>query len=539
MAKRTLDAQTILNLRTEAIENASVGIAILSPREDDYRLLDVNDSFARIMGYAADELVGQPLTVLSGPRTDYSVMKDAVESAYCLSPHSGSLIAYRQDLQPQPLDFTSSSHCDEQGNIQHVLITIRDATGSMRDRDARTLSNTMSSAFREASTPADIPGTFAEVMVPHFADWCTIHLQNDDGTFQLAAIANRLGEEPAGAIDTDIKSEGIGAVAASGIPLIHQPSEPCNPTLAAQMSAILGKPVYSILTVPIAADPTHSLGALSWVVTDDHREYLPADREVAEEAAAKLGHFLHGLRVQDSLSNALLARERFLSVAGHELRTPVVSIKGYTQLLLRDLRRREISRERIESGLRTIEASTSRLTALTEDIFTVYNAGYSSVPLTLKSVPLQTYLVEFFANTQKHLLHGHTIDLDGITAHAWVRIDVVRFAQVLYNLVNNAERFSRPDIPIQVETSLSDGGVVISVRDGGKGLAAGEEEEIFNLFASTRPHTMYAQQGLGISLHITRKIVERHQGRIWAESPGSDEGTTFHIYLPTVSEPTD
>lgn len=539
MTNRMLDTQTILALRTEAIENSSVGIAILSPPEDDYQLLDVNDAFARIMGYMSDELVGQSLRILAGPRTNSSTIEQAIEAVYCHSTHRGSLIAYRRDQKPQPVDFASSSHCDEHGNIRYIMITIRDATDSMRDRDAQTLTNSMNASFRDAATSVDVPGALATLMVHDFADWCTIHLQDDDGTFRLAAIANRLDEQPDGNVDTDIRSEGIGVVATSGIPLIHQPSEPCNPMLATQMSAILGKSVCSIFTVPISADPTHTFGAVSWIVTDDRREYLQADREVAKEAAAKLGHFLDGFRIQDSLSNALLARERFLSVAGHELRTPVVSIKGYTQLLLRDLRRRDFSRERLESGLRTIEASTSRLTALTEDIFTMYNAGYSSVPLTLKSIQLLSYLNDFFVNTQKHLLHGHTFDLEQMTADAWVRMDVIRFAQVLYNLVNNAERFSTPDAAICVSTELADDGIIISIHDEGKGLGAGEEEEIFDPFVSSRPHTGYTQQGLGISLHITRKIVERHQGRIWAQSPGPDNGTTFYIYLPTVPDPAD
>lgn len=540
MRETRLNEQAILALRAQAIESASMGVAILSPTEGNLLFLDVNDAFARLMGYTSEQLAGQSLNILQGPRTDTYLIGRAIEAVYCGSSLRGSLIAYRQDMKPLPVEYSISARCDEQGEIEYVLITARNATDSKRDHDAQLLTNRMSAHFREGATPGDVCEPLAAMMVPDFADWCTVHLQDEDGTFRLMAVANRLDEQPKGDLETDVRHEGIGVVTSSTIPLVHQPSEPNNPALAGQMSAILGKPVHAILTVPIAVNPSRSFGAISWVVTDDHREYVAADREVAEEAAAKLGHHLEAFRIQDSLSNALLARERFLSVAGHELRTPVVSIKGYTQLLLRDLQRRELSRERIESGLKTIEASTSRLTALTEDIFTMYNAGYASVPLHLKSVLLLNYLHDFLSNAQKHFLHGHTLDYAGMTDDAWVQLDVVRFSQVLYNLINNAERFSAPDTPIRIATSLVEDGVIISVTDEGKGLSSGEDEDIFNPFVSSRPLTSYEQQqGLGISLHITRKIVERHHGRIWAESPGPNKGTTFRIHLPTLPEPND
>jgi signal transduction histidine kinase len=215
----------------------------------------------------------------------------------------------------------------------------------------------------------------------------------------------------------------------------------------------------------------------------------------------------------------------------------VVSIKGYAQLLLRDIRRQTLSPQRLQNGLHTIESAAERLSALTEDLFTVYNRGSSTVPLTLSTVKLESYLREFFSTAQAHLLHGHVLDVSAIRDTGWVSIDVVRFAQVLYNLMNNAERFSPPTTPIRIATLRQTNGAIISVADNGKGLMPGEETSIFDPFVTSRRNSDHTEAGLGISLYISQQIVQRHEGRIWAESAGPDQGTTFKILLPLVPDP--
>jgi signal transduction histidine kinase len=241
--------------------------------------------------------------------------------------------------------------------------------------------------------------------------------------------------------------------------------------------------------------------------------------------------------VRRNLSQALHSREAFLSAAGHELRTPVVSIKGYAQLLLRDIERQHLSPQRLENALRTIESSASRLSTLTEDLFSVYNRGSATVPLNLSTVKLETYLREFFTTARAHLLHGHTLDLAGIAPAGWVSLDVTRFAQVLYNLMDNAQRFSPPTSEIRVATAQQPNGVLIAVSDAGSGLEPGEETAIFDPFYASRQPRDHAESGLGISLYISQQIVQRHDGQIWAESDGPNRGTTFKILLPRTADP--
>jgi PAS domain S-box-containing protein len=531
-----LSAQSILALRNDAIEADATGIAILSAGPD-HHFLNVNKAFEQITGYPACDLVGRSFETLTGPRTSREGL-GAIQLA--LDRHqtfSGTIVGYRADGIPRWVDLTTVPSAGDDGQVAYVLLTIRDATSLVRAGGALELIRELGAAIRRAPAPADASSAVVNLMVPTFTDWCAIHLLSANGGLKLAALAHASQPAPVAAPGVDVGEGGIGTVAASGIPLLHQRSEPQNPILARQMSRLLDRPVHAVLTVPIASDATHIFGAMTWAITDDMREFAFEDIEIAEDIGARLGYSHDAYRVRQNLSQALDSREAFLSAAGHELRTPVVSIKGYAQLLLRDIQRQHLSPQRLENALRTIVSSASRLSTLTEDLFSVYNRGSATVPLSLSTVKLETYLREFFTTAQAHLLHGHTLDLSGIAPAGWVSIDVTRFAQVLYNLMDNAQRFSPPTSKIRITTAQQSNGVLIAVSDAGSGLKPGEETAIFDPFYASRHPRDHAESGLGISLYISQQIVQRHDGQIWAESDGPNRGATFKILLPRTAEP--
>jgi PAS domain S-box-containing protein len=533
----TLNAQTVLALRSEAIESDSTGVAIMSAAGDEYHFLDVNRAFEDITGYAAQDVLGRSYEILAGPRTSPESLEAIATALNQNHNMTTTVVSYRADGTPLWVQVSVSPRSVDHGAREYVLLTIRDATAFVRARVGQELVRDASACIRQTPHPSDTLADIARMVVPAVADWCAIHTLNIDGSLSLRALMHPASTVPVSAARVDVRGEGIGAVAASSIPLRHQPSDPHNPVLGSQMSQILGTPVHAVLTVPIAPDATHTFGAMTWVTTDDKREFADEDVDIAEDIAVRIGYHYETYRVRANLSTAVRARETFLSVAGHELRTPVVSIKGYAQLLLRDFQRQVLSPRRLETGLRTIESAAEKLRSLTEDLFTVYSRGSATMPLNLDMVELDVYLRDFFKTAETHLLHGHTLDISGITPTGWVNIDSIRFAQVLYNLMNNAERFSPPSDPIRVATARHAHGVVISVTDTGKGLDAGEETSIFEPFVTSPRNADHTEAGLGISLYISHQIVQRHDGRIWAESAGRDQGTTFRIFLPSAPDP--
>lgn len=523
-------------IRNAAIDQARVGIVLIEVTDNALVIRDSNAAFARLVQHNIDALTGKPVTMLFGPRTDQRKVASLVNAARLGRTWHDTITLTTASNAPLAVNIILSREewPDSEGTF--AVGTITDATDFVRARNVQLLSSDISRIIARDVDPHQQTTELAEAMVRNFADWCAIHLRTPENTLELVALASRSGHVPSGDLDYDVTSNGIGKTFASGIPLLHQPSQPENPALATQMERITGQPVHSAASVVVASTTLEAFGTITWAITDDARDYHHEDVQAAEEVGVKLGHYLHERQIRESLSDAVRAREGFMKAAGHELRTPLVSIKGYTQLLLRDLRRNAVSMQRLEAGLRAIDTSTSRLIDLMEDLFAISNPGVNAVPLRLVTVDISTYVREFLETTPSLMLSGHHLEIETPDEPLPARIDLTRFSQVLFNIAINAVHFSPAETDILVRTCREKDHVLISIRDQGKGLAPGEETSIFDPF--THANTRYGseEQGLGIGLYITRQIVQRHRGEIWAESAGPGKGSTFYIRLPLAKE---
>lgn len=228
------------------------------------------------------------------------------------------------------------------------------------------------------------------------------------------------------------------------------------------------------------------------------------------------------------LRDALQARERFLSVAAHELKTPITGLLGFAQLLLRDARRqREIAPARLEAALETIERQTGKLSQLVTHLLdtTQIEAGK------LRIEPTRTDLVALIQATlaQQHGGAMHMFVFEG-PSHFDAMVDAVRFEQVITNLLDNAVKFSPHGGRVAVGLKRGDdGGIRLSVTDQGVGIPPGQREAVFDRFHQA--HGERHLSGLGLGLHITREIVELHGGLVWIEQP-EHRGARFVVALP-------
>lgn len=536
MHRSHIITQRVDDIRAEAIRHAGIGIVVLEIHDSALTIANVNDAFSSLTGYAPEELQGAPLRVLRGPRTDVHRLSAMETALRANKPWKDTIVLQNAHDAPLPVTVDIVPRTWPEIDGLFAIATIMDASPLVRARNIQRLSNDISVIIGRAEQTERQALRLATAMVRDFADWCAIHLRMPDGNIALVAMTSRTGQGILGDQETNIEHWGIGKVIASGIPLLHQPSHRENLPLSRQMQNIIGRPVHAVTSVPIAARAIESFGAITWAITDDNREYHHEDVQAAEEAGSKFGHYLEENQIRDSLARAVKAREGFMKAAGHELRTPLVSIKGYTQLLLRDFRRETISSQRLEAGLKAIDISTSRLTDLMEDLFAVSTPGSTSLPLRLATVDINEYIQEFLTTTPSLSLAGHNFHLKSTDEQLMTSIDLTRFSQVLFNVVINAVHFSPPDSDVYITTTRETTSVLISVQDKGKGLDPGEEITIFDPFTHARSWQQSEDQGLGIGLYISKQIVQRHKGEIWAESEGQDAGATIHIRLPLAPE---
>jgi signal transduction histidine kinase len=202
-------------------------------------------------------------------------------------------------------------------------------------------------------------------------------------------------------------------------------------------------------------------------------------------------------------------------------------------MLKRAATREEEAPGRTAQFLRAIDASADRLAVLTDDLLDVSRIRLGQLPLRLQVVDLADLVRAVVARAQDQLDDRHHLTLAVHGRPDPVTVDPDRTEQILTNLLDNAVKYSPAGGEVAVTLAPSGGGLLLSVRDPGIGLPAGETESIFEPFNRATNAARDNLPGMGLGLHICRSIAERHGGRIWAESGGEDQGTTMFLWLPT------
>ena len=228
------------------------------------------------------------------------------------------------------------------------------------------------------------------------------------------------------------------------------------------------------------------------------------------------------------LKEAERLRDEFISVVSHELRSPLTPIRGFAQVISRDLAR-EGGHEQHIKWLKTLELHTDRLTRLVDDLLDVsrMRAGRLSVlHEDIDLVEIANAVVESKrAGQTTHKLVLRT-DLTELPA----RGDRDRLIQVLDNLVGNAIKYTN-DGTVTVELAASDEHIHLSITDEGSGIPERDREALFSAFYRTRDANESAVPGMGLGLYIVRELVTAHDGSIYIDdAPGG--GARFNIEIP-------
>jgi signal transduction histidine kinase len=256
----------------------------------------------------------------------------------------------------------------------------------------------------------------------------------------------------------------------------------------------------------------------------------------AEDAPRELSQLARTFdRMAWQLSRQLEAIERssrekdaFLSIASHELKTPLTVLKAQVQFLRRRLGGEHSTR------LDNVSRQVDRVTRLVNQLLDASQLGLEQLPL--ERAPLD--LSALVRRVAEELVRGsplHTLELD---AHPVVgRFDEPRLEQVVHNLVSNAIKYSPRGGPIEVRTRmLPDGEAEVVVADRGIGLRVEDEEQLFERFERGERRELAGISGIGVGLYVSREIIRRHGGRI-SLRPREGGGAVATVLLPLDAEP--
>jgi signal transduction histidine kinase len=242
------------------------------------------------------------------------------------------------------------------------------------------------------------------------------------------------------------------------------------------------------------------------------------------------------LRANQELEHADQLKDHFLSMASHELKTPITTIRGHAQLGMRRLATQtDLPPElaSLSTALERIDQQTFRLNNLVDDLLDLSILRSGKIALRPAQCDVGATCFEIIQEQQS--LTGRNIELETPSSPVVLQADCERLSQVVTNLVTNAVKYSPGDSPIQVRVSQSRRTAMIQVHNAGPAIPQEQQANIFEPFYRTPAAQSSQKKGWGLGLAISKQIIERHQGRIWVEST-EGKGTTFSVELPVVMD---
>lgn len=218
--------------------------------------------------------------------------------------------------------------------------------------------------------------------------------------------------------------------------------------------------------------------------------------------------------------------DEFISTVSHEMRTPLTSIRGFSQTLLSSWDK--IDDESKKKFIKIIEEQSNRLINLVENILTVSKANAGKPIMTMVDVNSSIKkILPIFVEKYKN----HKIVFNENKNLPKARLDDDKFQQVMTNLIDNAGKYSEVGKTITISTNIQDDFITISVADEGVGIKQEDFDKLFKKFSRLENHLTSKTQGNGLGLYITKHLVEEMLGEITFESV-EGKGTIFKLKFP-------
>ncbi|HEX2912735.1 MAG TPA: PAS domain S-box protein [Chloroflexia bacterium] len=383
--------------------------------------------------------------------------------------------------------------------------------------------------------------TVARLALPDFADYCIIDLiEEENNSLKRLAVAHvdpvkeQLMWEVQRLYPPDMQSKiGIPRALQTGKPEFVAMIEPDMLKPFSQneehLKVLLELAPVSGISAPLISGD-QNIGVISLAYSDSGRMYHPSDLELVTELARRATLAIENARLYRREQEAITLREEFLSIAAHELKTPITSLKGYAQLANREIAKgSNLELNRIKRALEVIDRQSDKLANLVAQLLDVSRLVLGNLSLDYMWGDLRKIAEEVVADARL-TTSAHTLSVDGPEAVP-LRIDPVRIEQVLTNLVTNAIKYSPQGGPVEVELKAfpESKTVQLSVTDRGIGINPEHRTRIFERFY--RVNTEERTAGFGLGLYISYQIVQLHGGNIMVELPQGG-GSRFVVTLP-------
>ncbi|MCU1281594.1 MAG: hypothetical protein JWM53_5140 [bacterium] len=538
--KRAEDAsQQSMSLLRATLDATTDGILVV---DNGGRIIDFNRRFAEMWNVPADVMAprddAQVLAVVVAQVRDPDAFLAKVRLLYA-EPTSVShdVIEFRdgriyeRDSRPQVVD----------GVTVGRVWSFRDVSVERRATRRATFLAAASKILAgplEDVTPLDV---IARLTVPWLCDWCNILLLDDNGAVGSAAAyhhdATKIDAVRRLRPDMRLRDRGVARALTTGEPVVYNgitveslSGQPDSISLSAreQLEIVRSLGLRGYMVVPLVARG-QIIGAITFATADERRRFDNDELTLATDLAQRAALAIDNQRLYQSSKQAVALRDEFLSVASHELRTPVTSLQLAVQSAL------SVGSDApagfLRHALESAERQARRLSRLVDALLDVSRIQAGRLELHREPIDLVVLVrdvVSMLAEDARRAGCDVVVDAPRAAGGVIGEWDRARLDQVMTNLLSNAIKYGA-GAPISIAITVDGDRARLAVRDRGIGVAAEERERIFERFERAVSSQHYG--GLGLGLYIVRRIVDAHGGGVAVESaPGG--GATFVVELP-------
>ncbi|HEY9401079.1 MAG TPA: PAS domain S-box protein [Pyrinomonadaceae bacterium] len=520
-------------------QHAGWGVVLV---DRDGTLRVVNPAFARMHGFAVEEMIGTPLVDTFAPEARPELAEHA-RIVHEKGHYVYESIHIRKDGTRFPALADVTVFKDERGEVLYRAANVQDITERRR---AQEFERFLGDATATLSSSLDYELTLerlARLAVPYVSDFCLVHMLEDDGSIRRMIVAHQEPAREAAWRDMqrrfplDLNTpHTIAKVLRTGEPELF-------PEISDELwQAVIRDPeeirmlrefdIKAAMIMPLAARG-RTIGALTFISAESARRYGEDDFTLARELARRAALAIDNARLYRRAQEANLAKDEFLATLSHELRTPLTPIIGWVHMMSSG----QLAAGDISHGLAVIAKNSQSLSHLINDLLDMSAILSGKMRIDTLPVSLDSVVAEAIETVRPHAAKQNIrIEFAPPAADAVVSGDRTRLVQVFWNLLTNAVKFSPGESRVRVACEIAEGQARVHVEDEGAGITTEFLPFVFDRFRQQDMSSTKMHGGLGIGLALVKSFVEAHGGTVVAASAGEGRGSRFTVSLPLVRQ---
>ena len=394
----------------------------------------------------------------------------------------------------------------------------------------------LAEASQVLSRSLDMDATLAGLLgfaAPGLADCALVALQDERGQLARVKLARDCGgaPPPSGVVVGEIEPIDLGDTVVRALALretLRLPGPLCFQGLPADCAVL--EPVYEAVVFPMYVGE-RAFGALVLGLCSP-RSLEAAEMALAKEVVSRAVIALENATLYEAIQDADRRKNEFLAMLAHELRNPLAPIRNAVHVLQRG----GATEKNVTWSSEVIGRQVDHLATLVDDLLDVSRIARGKVMVNRDPLRLSE-VIDHALETSRPMLEKrrHHLVVQMPREEVFFNGDLVRLAQVLSNLLNNAAKFTPTGGHITLDATLNGSALRISVKDNGMGIDPQLLPHVFDLFTQGDQTLDRSEGGLGIGLTLVKHLVELHGGRVEAISGGRDCGAEFAFTLPEVT----